>query len=294
MRIHHLNCATMCPYGGHLMGRPRSGLGPARLTCHCLLLETERGLVLVDTGLGIADVTAPVPRLSRLVVALARPRLDPAETALRQIERLGLSPRDVRHIVLTHLDFDHAGGIGDFPGAIVHVLADEVAAARDRRTPLERGRYRPQQWGPDSVWRTYAAGADEPWFGFPCVRELDGLPPEIVLVPLPGHTRGHCGVAIRRRGGWLLHAGDAYFFRGEVDPGDPHCPAGLRAYQALMEVDRTARLDNQRRLRALVRAHGDEVAVMCSHDAAEFDARMAQSLRERRSHVRLVSSSEGR
>lgn len=49
MRVHHLNCGCMCPLGGPLMdGFSRSPT--ARLICHCLLVETERGLVLVDTG----------------------------------------------------------------------------------------------------------------------------------------------------------------------------------------------------------------------------------------------------
>jgi glyoxylase-like metal-dependent hydrolase (beta-lactamase superfamily II) len=51
--------------------------------------------------------------------------------------------------------------------------------------------------------------------GFEAVRDLDGLPPEILLVPLAGHTWGHSAVAIDTGDGWLLHAGDAYFFRGE-------------------------------------------------------------------------------
>src|SRR3546814_2886084 len=60
-------------------------------------------------------------------------------------------------------------------------------------------------------------GRGERWFGFEAVRDLDGLPPEILLVPLPGHTWGHSGVAVQEDGGgWLLHAGDAYFYRGEV------------------------------------------------------------------------------
>jgi hypothetical protein len=36
------------------------------------------------------------------------------------------------------------------------------------------------------------------------------------LVPLFGHTRGHCGVAIRNGSGWLFHVGDA----GPIDMGD--------------------------------------------------------------------------
>ena len=70
----------------------------------------------------------------------------------------------------------------------------------------------------------------------------------------------------------MLHAGDAYFYRGEMDPHDPSCPIGLRAYQTMMEVDRQARLTNQRRLRDLVRTHCGSVRVMCAHDHVEFEA----------------------
>lgn len=269
MRIHHLNCGTMCPYGGQLMGRPEPGLGPAPLTCHCLLIESEQGLVLVDTGLGMRDITAPVPRLSRFFTALLRPRFDPEEAAVRQIERLGLSPADVRHIVLTHLDFDHAGGLTDFPQARVHLLASELTAARGRATPIQRGRYRPPQWPPEASWVPHDVGG-EPWFGFDAVRAVPGLPPEILLVPLVGHTLGHTGVAVDTGAGWLLHCGDAYFFRDEMNPDDPRCPAGLRMYQTMMEQDREARHHNQRRLRALVKQHGHEVRVLCAHDPVEY------------------------
>ena len=102
-------------------GASRGPLG--RLVCHCLLIETDRGLVLIDTGLGLKDTRQPYPRLSRFYVNLLNIQLDPEETAFRQIQRLGFRPEDVRHIVLTHLDFDHAGGLEDFPLATVHVMS---------------------------------------------------------------------------------------------------------------------------------------------------------------------------
>jgi glyoxylase-like metal-dependent hydrolase (beta-lactamase superfamily II) len=270
MRIHHLKGGTFCPLGGRLMdGASRGVFG--RLVCHCLLIETERGLVLVDTGLGRRDMTAPRQRLSRLFLHLNRIQLRSEDTAWHQLQRLGFAPSDVRHIVLTHLDFDHAGGLDDFPGAMVHVLAAEAAAARESMGVIARRRYRAQQWGEHAgSWRLYGAGG-EPWFGFDAVRGLEGLPPEILLVPLAGHTRGHAGVAIDTGEGWLLHAGDAYFFRGEIREARRRCPPGLRGYQAMMEVDRRARLANQARLRALSIARAGEIRMFCAHDAVEFD-----------------------
>lgn len=277
MRIHHLNCISACPLGGAWMdGVSRHALR-GRLTSHCLLIEADDGLVLVDTGYGLRDVRDPRSRLAKPFLAMLRPELREDMTAFRQIEQLQLDPHDVRHIVLSHLDFDHAGGLDDFPRATVHLLADEVEDATARRTLLDRMRYRPQQWGTRAKWRTYRPSAGEPWFGFTHVTQLEGLGPDLLLVPLIGHTLGHAGIAVRRPSGWLLYAGDAYFYRGEMDISNPHCTPGLAAYQTLMEKRRGERLDNQARLRKLKARHGEEITIFCAHDVREFERLSAES-----------------
>ena len=95
MKVHHLHCATMCPPLGGLVNEER------RMVCHCLLIETGAGLVLVDTGLGTADIERPAERLGRWFLPITRPRLDPEETALHQVRRLGFSQDDVRHVLPT-------------------------------------------------------------------------------------------------------------------------------------------------------------------------------------------------
>lgn len=269
MHIHHLNCGCMCPIGGALFDGFSRGF-TAHLVCHCLLIETNQGFVLVDTGFGLRDVRSPYSRLSPFFIHVNNIQFESKYTAIEQIEQLGFSAQDVRHIVLTHLDFDHAGGLEDFPQATVHVMQSEIETARDRKGFIAHRRYRPQQWDEIKNWKFYAAGG-EPWFGFEAVRELAGLPPEILLIPLAGHTKGHAGVAIQTSEGWLLHAGDAYFYRDEMQASEPNCTPGLRAYQRLMEVDRPMRLFNQNRLRQLNRDR-EEVRLFCSHDAIEFEA----------------------
>jgi glyoxylase-like metal-dependent hydrolase (beta-lactamase superfamily II) len=251
--------------------RTTSVLTRGKLCCHCLLVETGDGLVLVDTGFGLRDVADPDARLSKFFLTLLSPDFREEMTALRQVERLGYRADDVRHIVLTHLDFDHAGGLDDFPHASVHMMQQERDYALLQKTWLDRQRFRPQQWGTRPHWQVYADPAGEDWYGFGAVRQLSGLPPEILLVPLPGHTHGHAGVAVRSDANWLLLAGDAYFFHREMDADHPSCTPGLAMYQAMMEKDRGQRLRNQQRLRELRRRHGSEVRLVCSHDPIEYE-----------------------
>lgn len=285
MKIHHLNCATFCPLGGHLMDGMTLGIGPAKLVCHTLLVESSQGLILIDTGLGLKDISHPKKRLSRFFKNVLRPVLQESETAYHQIKALGFHPNDVRHIILTHLDFDHAGGIDDFPQATVHLLQAEKEASLKRDSFISKGRYRPEQLTHSNLWTTYYP-VGERWYGFQSVRNLQGLPPEILLVPLVGHTLGHTGVALETDKGWLLHAGDAYFFRGELERNH-HCTPGLSSYQKMMEVNRDLRLMNQQRLRQLAQNYAHEITVFSAHDAIEY-----LSLRES-GETNLITKTQG-
>lgn len=268
--IKHLNCVTMSP-------RAPGGLTPARMVAHCLLVEGPNGLSLVDTGFGTADLAEK--RMGKAFIALMGAALDPAETAIAQVRAAGYDAADVTDIVVTHLDLDHAGGLGDFPSARVHVFADELAAARARKSVKEKNRYIAAQWAHQPTWVEHTvpseAGAGDEWLGFKAVQAISE---DVLLVPLVGHTHGHCGVAVRRpSGGWFLHAGDSYFSHGEKET-PPTCPSGLAMFQTMVQMDKKARLANQERLRALHADHGpdsgaaEKVTIFCAHDAVEYDA----------------------
>ena len=270
MRVHHLNCGTMCPFSARLVNGTGGYFERATLVCHCLLVETDDGLVLVDTGLGTADVADPKGRLGAGFAALAGAKLDRDETALAHVTRLGFRAEDVRHIVPTHMDLDHIGGLSDFPAATVHVFHLEHAAAIERRTLDERARYRPVQWAHRPNWRIHPAPSGERWFGFEAVRAIGAASGgEVLLVPLHGHTRGHCGVAVRTQNEWLLHAGDAYFHHAEI-ADVPSCPAGLDFFQSRVAIDDALRRANQARLRELALTHAHDVRVFSAHCATEL------------------------
>jgi glyoxylase-like metal-dependent hydrolase (beta-lactamase superfamily II) len=272
MRIHHLNCGTLCPRGARLINGRGGLLEPGRSICHCLLIEGEQGLVLLDTGFGAEDVRNP--KQLGPVFALMNPQTTIEETALEQVKSLGFDPADVRQIVTTHLDPDHSGGLPDFPEAEVHIFGRELDAALDPSL-RDRPRYLGVHWKHSPRWVRHEAEGED-WFGFEGVKILPDLGTEILMVPLIGHTLGHTGIAIKRDDGWLLHCGDAYFHHNEIAT-PPSCPPGLRFFQNLNNADRRQRLANQERLRELAQRHGGEVQMVCSHDPDELDLAQASS-----------------
>lgn len=258
MRVHHLNCGTMRPLAT-----------PGGLVCHVLLVETENVLALIDSGLGLRDAEAPGQRFgpSRLFL---RPAFAPAEAAINQIRELGFDSHDVQHIVLTHFDADHTGGLDDFPWARVHLTNAEGFAARHPRTLTERGRYRPIQraHGPLLVEHDPAAG--ESWRGFPGAVELTDIAPGIVLINLPGHSRGHAAIAVDAGDHWILHAGDSFYHHGQLD-GTDTAPRVLTAMERLMSTDWPRVQANHQRLSELWAAADPDLRLINSHDPYLLD-----------------------
>jgi glyoxylase-like metal-dependent hydrolase (beta-lactamase superfamily II) len=265
--VHHLNCATMCPVAGFLLG----GQGwRGRMVAHCLLVETERdGLVLVDTGFGTRDVSG-ASGLSRSFRALCGPALSHAETALAQVEALGFAPADVKHIVVTHLDLDHSGGIGDFPHAKVHLHAREHAAAMARRHFKERERYMAAHWAHGPKWEVYSEDGDT-WRGLPAVTRLRGIDADVGLLPMHGHTRGHSAVVVKSGERWLVHAGDAYFHRSAIEGDGAGVPLGFAAFERATEMIPAARRASVAALRQLAASYPD-LDLFCAHDEREYAA----------------------
>lgn len=248
----------MCPYT----------VGP--MAVHALLVEAGDRLILVDTGMGLDDARFPGRRLGRAFVAAMRAKLTEDDTAIRQIERLGLSAKDVRDIVVTHLDVDHAGGLPDFPDAAVHLHRPERDAALARKTLKEKERYKTWHFEHGPKWEVHEPGGDT-WFGFASVKAVAD---DVLLIPMPGHTRGHSCVAVKAPPGsaheWLLHCGDAYFHHTEkTNPRE--APFPLKAFQSVIAMDDGERRANARRLRELHASEdGRKVKMFSAHCAVEY------------------------
>jgi glyoxylase-like metal-dependent hydrolase (beta-lactamase superfamily II) len=179
-----------------------------------LLIETNDGLVLVDTGLGTDDYVHDSGIL-QLFKVITRMPLDPDQAVIRQLTGLGYKLEDVRHIILTHMHFDHCGGLPDFPRAKVHVYRKEYEAFIGKKRQFTDLAYVPRHiaHGPDWVFYEDNGGK---WFDFEAMRLQ--FEPEMWLVPLLGHTRGLCGLAVKTGDGWLFQASDAAALFNEEAP----------------------------------------------------------------------------
>lgn len=259
VQVHHLNCGTMKP------------LIVGRLDAHVLLCESNDGLVLIDSGFGLDDIADPAHRLG-VTRHLLHAALDPAEAAINQVRDLGFDPVHVRHIVLTHLDLDHVGGISDFPDALVHTTAAEHRAAMVSPRLREKQRYRPAQWSHGPRLQTYD-GTREPWHGLPAAHEIIGVD-GIALLPMPGHSRGHAAVAVDAdEQGMFVHAGDAVFDAasiGSLGPDVARLPPrrALRVFEQAIATHRSQIAGNHRALIRMRTEHG--ATVFGAHDPRVF------------------------
>lgn len=252
MRVEHLSCAAMHPI---LVGA---------LPAHVLLVHTADGLVLVDTGFGLQDLAEPRKRLGSSVVML-RPDRSERHTAIRQLEAAGYSAADVAHIVLTHLDLDHAGGLPDFPEATVHTTTAEHAAAT-HPSMREAQRYRPAHVQHGAKFQLHEGRGDTWLHGLTGHEVLAG----ITLIPMPGHTRGHAAVAVETEDrGMIVHAGDAIF--DGTSANIPHARESrlLRVFEQAMAMDRKKIAENHQ---TLARLQAEGMTVIPAHDRGVYEA----------------------
>lgn len=251
-KVHHLNCVEIqSPIGSRAIG-------------HCLLLETEHKLILIDAGIGLLDTQQPETRIGQDLINMVGYRFNEEWTAIRQIERLGLNPNFVTDCIISHLDNDHIGGLADFPNAVVHVGKEEY---ENFKSDNPRYLKTPLLHNPKIV--TYSQSKNN-WYGFEA-RKIDiDADIDIFLIPLFGHTNGHCGVAIKPDSNWAFYVADAYYLRAEIK--DTNHPVNELAKMRADNND--LRITTLDKIRDFVNNH-PEIMVFGYHDFEEFKTSFA-------------------
>jgi N-acyl homoserine lactone hydrolase len=189
------------------------------LPIYAFAIEHPEGVIVVDTGeTARASQPAYFPSWHPGVRAF-REWVEPEQEIGPQLERLGISPGDVRWLVMTHLHTDHAGGLHHFPDNEILVTRTELDFASGMRGRL-RGYVANTHW-PAWFRPTLLEFEPEPLGPFPQSLRLTDSG-DVTLVPVPGHTPGQIGVLVDEGDQTVFLAGDSSYtqdlmLRGKVD-----------------------------------------------------------------------------
>lgn len=179
------------------------------LPIYTWVVEHPEGAIVVDTGeTSRASQPGYFPRWHPYFRFAVREWVRPEDEIGPQLRTLGIDPqRDVRWLVMTHLHTDHAGGLAHFPGVDTLVSRTEYAGAQGLRGRIEG--YPNNRW-PDSFAPRLLDFADRPYGPFAQSLPLTNAG-DVVLVPTPGHTRGHLSVVVQDGDHAVFLAGDTSY-----------------------------------------------------------------------------------
>jgi len=238
--------------------RRGGGFGTLELPALVALIHhPTEGPVLFDTGYSprFFEATRRMPH--RVYRWLTPVTCGPHDTVAAQLPALGVDPEAVRHVVISHFDPDHIGGLRDFGAARIVCHSSAWESVRGRQgVEAMRARLLPGHLPQDIAERLHLVTD----FGQDSAGPLSGAHDlfgdgTVLLVGLPGHAPGQLGALIGRPSGgaWLL-AADAIWTRATLERAGPTA-------HVLLAKDRVAQLATYTLLRQLRRERPDIIIV---------------------------------
>ncbi len=208
----------------------------------CYLIRHGEDWLLWDTGL--SDTLASEAGGKEIFGG----RFSVKRTLASQLAALGLRPRDIRYVAISHLHFDHTGNLGLFPNSTVLVAAEELAAARSRKPPFGVD---PASIAPLAKAKVVSFDLDRDVFG-------DG---SVTMLKTPGHTPGHSALLVKLPNtGPVLISGDLYHTRQNYEGG--MVPRINQRADTLASMDRFAKIRLKTKARVVIQHAPEDFAAM--------------------------------
>ena len=184
-------------------------------------IRNENRTLVVDTGFEHSEASLRHRELQRL------PR--------EGLQMIGIDAAKVSNVIITHLHYDHAGTLEDFPAATFHLQEREMKFATGRHMCQAHTAY---AYTADHVCQMVRAVFDRR------VQFHDGsreIAPGIEVHLIGGHTMGVQCVRVMTKRGWVVLAGDASHFYENFESGSPF-PIAYSVAEVLDGYERLAEL----------------------------------------------------
>jgi N-acyl homoserine lactone hydrolase len=206
-------------------------------------VDTDDGWVLFDTGCDPGVGTDPEGTWGRLAAAF-RMRMSEEDHPVARLASIGVAPEDVRHVVLSHLHMDHAGGVRFFPSSAMHVQKAEY-----------RWALHPDAVGAPGFLRS---DFDHPEVEYDLLEGDAEIVDGVHVVVTAGHTPGHQSLVVDLPSGRFLVTGDCAYERRQIDRGVP----------PPVTTDDAEAVRSLARIRAFERR--DSATVIVTHDPTQW------------------------
>lgn len=247
------------------MAQQGAGLASRRFPARAYLLETRSGLYLLDTGYSEHFQTHArgVYRAYGWVTPVHYQHEQ--ENLALQLKKRGVTPKDLRGILISHFHADHVAGLQDYPGVPLYASKDAVRSIRGLSdVNALRKAFIPGLLPKDFESRLCIV-EETPLKRYP--KELSpfhygwALDPlgEVLVVALPGHAEGQLGAFVQSSSGWVLLAADAAW-----------SPEGYRSLKGPSELSFLVQHSRKEYYDTLAKLHllhrGSAVSIHLSHE----------------------------
>lgn len=185
---------------------PGSSFSPMRFPANVALIQhPKEGVILFDTGYSkrFHEETKKMPE--KLYALVTPVYFETGQSAAELLKARGISPNDVRHIVLSHFHADHVAGVIDFPNAVIH--ADRHAFKKIHslsRVMRVKSGYLSALF-PETLEPRMRSFSENPKTLTQIPGFLEGYDlfgdESVIAIELPGHSLGHWGLLVRKSNG---------------------------------------------------------------------------------------------
>lgn len=198
IKLWRLDCGLIQEDDLNLFSDTYAYVGKSRqLTVSCYLIKHGETYMLWDTGVSTEAIGKPLQGPGATGETLSQSLPD-------QLKTLGVEPKQIGIVGISHYHYDHTGQAALFPQATLLMGKGDVAALRvpgaERAKPVAH-------WVSGGGKLEEVTG-DKDVFG-------DG---SVTMLDLPGHTPGHHGLLVKlAKRGYVLLTGDVAHFQENYD-----------------------------------------------------------------------------